>query len=181
MEYVSVEFILFISSILLVMSFIYNLKQRKIINEISAKESKIVEKTFYDSVTDLPNRNNIEIIISEHIKVSSRRNKSFYMFALKALDYKTINRESSDKANELSNEITDSILASIRDEDNAARVSDDEYIVVFNEYLESENVQIPMERIKEALKEINISFASSSFPEDGELAHSLIDGVLAKL
>jgi diguanylate cyclase (GGDEF)-like protein len=181
MEYVSIEYIFLISSLLFVASFVYNLKQRKIINELNTKESEFIENIFYDSVTDLPNRNNIEIIITEHINITSRRNKSFYMFAIKALDYKSINRTSKEKANELSCEITDAILSSIRDEDNVARVSDDEYIVVFNEYLEADNLQIPIDRIKEALKDVNISFASSSFPEDGDSTPSLINGALAKL
>jgi len=181
MEYISIEYIFFISSVLFVVSFVYNLRQRKIINDLTIIESQMIENTFYDSVTELPNRSNIEIIITEHINITSRRNKPFYMFAVKALDYKSINRTSEEKANELSREITDAILSSIRDEDNAARVSDDEYIIVFNEYLESDNFKIPIERIKEALKEINISFASSYFPEDGDSTSSLINGLLAKL
>ncbi|MCW9026385.1 MAG: GGDEF domain-containing protein, partial [Thiovulaceae bacterium] len=135
---------------------------------------------FYDTVTDLPNRNNIEIIIKEHINITSRHNKSFHVFAIKANEYKDLKNNSIEKSNELSREIADAILSSIRDEDTTARVSEDEYIIVFNEYLEEKNYQIPINRIKESLKNINASYASSSYPKDANSTDSLINGVLSK-
>ena len=181
MEYISMEYIFVVTSFLFVLSFIFNLKQRKIIKNLQTTESVIMQDVFYDLVTDLPNRNNIEIIITENIHVSARREKSFHIFAIKALDYKILTHDSFEKSNELSREIADAILSSIRDEDTAARVSDDEYIVVFNEYLEDENHKIPMERIVRSLKSVNISYESVSFPKDGETTDSLLNNALTKL
>jgi GGDEF domain-containing protein len=179
MEYISIEYMLFVTSALLVMSFLYNLKQRKMIN--GSAESSMIEDTFYDSVTDLPNRDNIEIIISENIKVASRRDKTFCVLGLKALDYYDLKSESIEKSNKLSIDVADGILSSIRDEDTAARVSDDEYVVVFNEYLEMENFDIPMNRISEALKGKNIRYTYVTYPIDGDTSTKLIDAVLNKL
>lgn len=181
MEYAGIQYIFIISFILLLASSIYNLKQKKLINELSISNSRDMQSIFFDSITNLPNRNNIEIIITEHIKTTSRRDRSFYMFAIKALDLKNLDRRSNIEANELSQDIADGILSSIRDEDNVARVSHDEYIIVFNEYLKPQNLQIPIERIKHALKDVNISFASSTYPKDGDSTETLIDSILDKL
>jgi diguanylate cyclase (GGDEF)-like protein len=180
MEYLVLGFIVLISSLFIV-SLLYNLKQRKIINSFNQSHSSVAEKTFYDSVTNLPNRKNIEIIITENINVATRRNKTFCILALKALDYKDFKSESLEKSNQLSLEITDAILSSIRDEDTAARICDDEYIVVFNEYLELEDFDIPMDRISKALKGKNIRYSYVTFPSEEKTTQGLIDRVLAKL
>lgn len=181
MEFISLEYLFFITLTLLIVSFIFNIKQRKTIHEFEENESSIMQDTFFDVVTDLPNRKNIEIIISENINVASRREKSFCILAIKYLDYQTLASESIEKVNKLSREISDAILSSIRDEDTAARVSDDEYLVVFNEYLESENYDIPMNRISAALQGINVRYAYSTYPADANSTSLLIDHVLAKL
>ncbi|MCW8837636.1 MAG: diguanylate cyclase, partial [Thiovulaceae bacterium] len=149
------EYILFIIFIFFFLSLLYNIKLRKTINRYESEKLFIAQSAFYDTVTDLPNRNNIEIIIKEHINITSRHNKSFHVFAIKANEYKDLKNNSIEKSNELSREIADAILSSIRDEDTTARVSEDEYIIVFNEYLEEKNYQIPINRIKESLKNIN--------------------------
>jgi diguanylate cyclase (GGDEF)-like protein len=179
MEYISLEYMFFITTALFILSFFYNIKQRRMLN--GANPSDMLQSTFYDSVTDLPNRNNIEIIITENIKVASRRDKSFCILGLKALDYKELKNESIEKSNELSIDIADGILSSIRDEDTAARVSDDEYIVVFNEYLEAENYDIPMDRISEALKGKNVRYSYVTYPDEANSIDKLLESVLAKL
>lgn len=141
----------------------------------------MIQDTFYDPVTDLPNRDNIEIIINETVKVASRREKTFCVLGLKDLDYFDVKEESIEKSNKLSTEIADGILSSIRDEDTAARVSENEYVVVFNEYLEVDNFDIPMNRISEALKGKNIRYSYITYPDEADTTNKLIDGVLAKI
>ena len=181
MEYVSLEYIFFVTLTLFVISFVFNLKQRKMIRDREIGESSIVQNTFYDSVTDLPNKNNIEIIISENINVASRRDKSFCILAIKALDYNDLKNESFEKSNKLSCDIANKILSSIRDEDTAARVSDDEFVIVFNEYLEEDNYDIPMNRISKSLSGVNVRYAYITFPSEAKTTSSLLDGVLEKL
>ncbi len=181
MEFISIEYMLFVTSALFVMSFLYNLRQRKMLHKTISEKSTTPDEPFYDLVTDLPNRKNIEIIINENIKVASRRNKTFCILALKALDYFEIKNDSIENSNRLSIDIADGILSSIRDEDTAARVSQDEYIVVFNEYLEIENFDIPMDRISKALKGKNIRYSYITYPDDADTAETLINGVIEKL
>lgn len=181
MEYFSLEYMFFITSALLFLSFLYNLKQRRILNSSEHHNANMIQDTFYDSVTDLPNRNNIEIIINETIKVASRRDKSFCILALKVLNYDDVKNVSIEDSNKLSMEIADGILSAIRDEDTAARVTDNEYVVVFNEYLEEEHYDIPMNRISESLKGKDVRYAYVTFPNDGDSTAKLIDSVLAKL
>jgi GGDEF domain-containing protein len=179
-QYIGLELIILVI-FLFIVSLLYNLKQRKIINNFNHKQASVAEQTFYDSVTNLPSRNNIEIIISENINVATRRDKSFCILALKALDYKDFKSKSIEKSNKLSLDIADAILSSIRDEDTVARICDDKYIVVFNEYLELENFDIPMDRISQALKGKNIRYTYITFPNEEKTTQRLIDSVLAKL
>ncbi|QFR49252.1 diguanylate cyclase [Sulfurimonas lithotrophica] len=181
MEYISLEYIFFVTFTLFIISFLFNLKQRNIIKDYQNNESSIVQNIFFDSITDLPNKNNIEIIITEHINSATRHNKSFYVLAIKALDYYNLKKDSNEKSDKLSVGIADAILSSIRDEDTTARVSEDEYIVVFNEYLEEKNHSIPIDRIKESLKNINVSYATCSYPKDADSTDSLIKSALTKL
>jgi diguanylate cyclase (GGDEF)-like protein len=181
MEFISLKYMFFITTVMLVLSFLYNVKQRRIIDELKGNCSDMMQDTFYDSVTDLPNRNNIEIIINENIYVASRRDKSFCVLGLKILNYKDVKSESIEESNKLAMEVADGILSSIRDEDTAARISDDEYIVVFNEYLEAEHYDIPMGRISDALKGKEIRYSYITYPSEAKSTDEIIEGVLAKI
>jgi len=181
MEYISLEYIFFITTSLFVFSFIYNLKQRKIISALQSYEESALHHSFYDALTELPNRDNIEVIITEHIHIASRHAKSFCTLVIKANDYKKLKEHSVKDADKLSCKIADAMLASTRDEDTVARVSPEHYIVVFNEYLELEHYQVPLSRIEEALSGINVSYARSIYPQDARSTTALIDGLLKKV
>ncbi len=173
---------LFILVAILLISIFFNIKQRRQIISQSESEISLVKKAYFDPVTELPNRENVKIVITEQIARTSRHHKSFLVVAIKITNYNEVMLRSEQRAKELMIESSDRIFDLIRDEDTLSRISDNGFIVVFNEYLEEKDLETLYKRLKKAFMrkqidetEINISLGSSSYPVDSKEAKGLID------
>lgn len=173
---------LFILVAMLLISIFFNIKQRRQIISQGESEISLVKRAYFDSVTELPNKENVKIVITEQIARTSRHQKSFLIVAIKVTNYNEVMLRSEQRAKELMIEASDRIFDLVRDEDTLARVSDNGFIVVFNEYLEAKDLRILYKRLKKAFMrkqiddvEINISLGSSTYPTDSKEAKGLID------
>lgn len=180
MENLELKQLLITLVVLLVISFVVIIRQRKMLKKHEDDDISLVKRAYFDLATELPNRKNIEIIIDEQIARTSRHKKTFLVIAVKILNYAKLSLRL--EADDISIEIATRLLESIRDEDSLARVKEDEFVIVFNEYLEEENKTILIERIETLLTQsymdttviVETSVGISEYPKDAISADGLI-------
>ena len=176
--------------VLLFVSVFFNIKQKLASKKRTESESRLIKKAYFDPVTELPNRDNIDIVLNEQIARISRHKKSFLVAVIKVTNYHEIKLKPRAHSKELITEVGDRILDSIRDEDMLARISEDKFTLVFNEYLEEVHLDILFKRIKDAFKEeveydkgsvaIKITIGKSKYPEDATDSKGLINEAMRK-
>jgi len=171
---------------LLLVSLYFNLKFSKVIQLHNQNENALIRSAYFNPITDLPNRANIELVISEQIDRALRHNQTFLISVVKVINYHDIKIRSEDLAKEFMREASDRLLSSIRDEDIVGHISEDGFIIVFNEYLDEDNYGIIVNRIKTIFAEephintkynidFNITIGHTKYPDDGTDAKYLID------
>jgi diguanylate cyclase (GGDEF)-like protein len=189
-EFNGLHYSLVVLIVLLLISIYFNIKQRRVTRQREGNDLILIKKAYFDPVTELPNRNNVDIIISEQITRASRHKKSFIVAAVKLLNYHEVNLRSKSRAEELVIESSDRLLSSIRNEDMLSRISDNGFVIVFNEYLEEENSNIIFDRINTLFQEkfehdkgsldIEISIGKSIYPDDAAESKDLINDAIRK-
>ncbi|WP_294963446.1 diguanylate cyclase [Sulfurimonas sp.] len=184
------HYTLIILIILLILSIYYNIKQKRVAKQREGKDLILIKKAYFDTITDLPNRNNIDIIIAEQIARAFRHKKTFLLATVKILNYYEVNLRSKKRAQALIKGSSDRLLSSIRNEDTLSRISDNGFVIVFNEYLEEENSNVIFQRIKSVFDEkfeddkgsveIKIGIGKSIYPDDSIEPDGLINDAIRK-
>ncbi|MEA1893143.1 MAG: GGDEF domain-containing protein [Campylobacterota bacterium] len=179
-----VEYFLFVSVVLLGLSIYLNIKQKRLLNQRKNSEAALIKEAYFDPVTDLPNRKNIELVLNEQIARSARHGKSFSIVSINIGNYRDIKINYKDKANDILVQIGDRLLESTRDEDILSHIEEDEFILVLNEYIEDDNLDILFRRINNALEEgivdehgtlkMEAEIGKSKYPDDASDARGLI-------
>ncbi len=188
MENLDLSYLLVILIILLLVSFFVIIRQRSLLKQNDEGKLDLIKQAYFDPETELPNRKNIDIIIEEQISRTARHGKSFLILTIQINNYNIIMKESKVKADNIAIEVGNRLLNSIRDEDMLARISEDKFVIVYNEYLEPENETILIERIKVILKDefiyndssidVEILIGTSKFPEDAKDSEGLITNAI---
>jgi len=140
-------------------SIILNIIQRQTINNLRESSETLIKDAYFNPVTSLPNEANFDILLQEQIDRALRHQKTFLVVYIK-LKYYENNEDIVNAANKLSE--------SIRNEDSLAHITTDEFVILFNEYLEKENYNIVLQRLIEAFPKYSIRLGKSTFPNDGE-------------
>lgn len=167
-EYLSCEYISIAMGLLLILSIFYNFKINKMLKEREDGDSVLIKNAYFNQITKLPNRTNIEIVIGEQMERSNRHDKPFLLTTIKYLNY--------DK--EMVIEFSNLILGSIRDEDILAHIEDNVFLVLFNEYLEEKNFTILLRRFQKNLGEnrkFQVEIGKSKYPDDSKNVSGLIN------
>jgi GGDEF domain-containing protein len=167
-EYFSCEFLLLALSVILFLSLFYNLRLKNTLQEREVGDALLIKNAYFNELTQLPNRNNVEIMINEQIDRSKRHEKQFLVATIELLNY------DKDKIVEFSNLILDSI----RNEDILAHIEDNLFLIVFNEYLEEKNFVVLRRRFDSKIakeKKFAIAIGKSKYPNDSETVSGLID------
>ena len=171
--------------VLLLASLYFNFYQSRTIKRYDENESILIKKAYYNPVTELPNRSNIDIVINEQIARAHRHKKYFLLAVVKVINFQEVKLRNEQRANEFMVEVGDRLLESIRDEDMLSHISENGFLIVFNEYLENKNSDILFNRISNACKEpftdakgsikIEIKIGKSTYPQDSEESEGLIN------
>lgn len=180
------QYITAVVALLLVVSLYFNFKFSREIQRRNQNDNLLIRSAYFNPVTDLPNRANIELVIGEQIDRALRHNQIFLLTVIKVTNYYDVKIRSKELAEEFMLEASNRLLDSVRNEDTVAQISDDGFALLFNEYLQEENYGIIINRIKKAFKEAphmntkyhieyNISIGHTKYPNDGTDAILLID------
>lgn len=170
----------------LTISVFFNLKYRQEIKKRQENENILIKNAYYHPVTSLPNKENIKIVISEQIDRVLRHDKSFLVMLIKIKNYHEVQLHSQVLAKEFILEASNRLLQSTRDEDIIGQISDDSFMIVFNEYLQEENYNIVLKRVEESFVEspeldtkydidYKISIGTCKYPDEAMDVDSLIE------
>ncbi len=72
-------YIISVLVVLLFTSLYFNFHQSRTIKRYDENKSILIKKAYYNPVTELPNRSNIDIVISEQISRAHRHKKIFFI------------------------------------------------------------------------------------------------------
>ncbi len=173
--------------VLLLTFYIVFLKVR--MAEAKRLQNKYIHDAYFHPVTNLPNKTNIELIFDEQIDRTLRHNQSFTVLAIKLNNYQELKETSEETANKYLYEASNLIIATTRDEDLAAHIEDDVFIILFNEYLEGKNFHVVLERLQKNFSEVqengvgvayNVSMGISVYPNDGTDSEVLIQKAISE-
>lgn len=171
--------LLFIVTLIIAIFSIYLLIHKR------KNENELSYKAYFDSLTGLFNRNQLEHSFQSYISSALRHQKTFAIFFIDLDHFKKINDQlGHDTGDELLKIVGERLKHNIRKTDIAARIGGDEFILVLNGINTPETAAIFAEKILELLvKPIKIkehelfitsSIGISFYPLDGENFNSLL-------
>ena len=177
----SLECYIAVLVILLLVSLYFNLQFSRTLKERDKGDGMLIKQAYFNPVTELPNRTNIEVVIGDQIDRSHRHEKPFLVAVLIVKEYK----------GEFIRSISDTLVTTFRDEDILAHIEDDTFVVVFNEYLQETNFEILLQRINavfdkkitneenESMK-VELAIGHSKYPDDAVSISGLIEEATRK-
>jgi GGDEF domain-containing protein len=145
--------------VILIGSIILNIIQRKTINNLRESSEILIKDAYFNPITALPNEINFEIILKEQIDRAKRHEKTFLFVYIKLKHFQS-DQDIIDAGNILSD--------CIRNEDSLVHISTDEFVILFNEYLEEKNYNIVTSRIMSTFPKYAIRMGKSTYPKSGE-------------
>ena len=184
--YEQYQYYMLITFFLLLISVFFNFKYRREIKKYAENENILIKNAYYHSLTSLPNKENIKIVISEQIERARRHEKSFLIMSLKIKNYYEVKLHSKVLADEFVLEASKRLLQSTRNEDILGHISDDTFLIVFNEYLEEDNYNIVLERIEKVFKKLpelntkyeikyKIAIGTCKYPDEANSVATLME------
>ncbi len=190
-EIVGLQYYLLVLIALFLGSIFYNLKQRNAIKRREENETALVKEAYFHPISELPNRRNVDIMINEQIHRVHRHAQAFLVAVVRIKNYNEINLRSKKIGDEFISEAGTRVLDAVRNEDFVAHISDNTFLVLFNEYLEEDNYDIIFKRLKGIFKDIykvdekkilgyEISIGYSQYPENGTDGETLITEAIHK-
>lgn len=179
------QYLLFFLIGVILVSVFFNLKQRYAIKARDERETALVKGAYFHPISELPNRKNIDIIVGEQIHRVHRHATSFIIAVIRIKNYNEVDIRSKTIGNEFITEAGTRLVESVRNEDMVAHISDSNFAILFNEYLQEDNYDIVFNRIKEAFHDkyyidekksfdYKIGFGYSRYPDDGTDSNTLI-------
>ncbi len=148
-------------------------------------EEELIEQSFRDDLTGLPNRRHFYDSLNRAIARAKRQNTSIAIFFIDLNKFKQVNDKFGHK-------VGDELLISaalrmeqcVRSSDSLARIGGDEFLILLEPIGSSEDIKIIVNSLKETMSkpfEINnrvinvgLSIGTSIYPHDGESADQLL-------
>lgn len=190
-EIAGLQYYLFFLVALLLGSVFYNLKQKLAMKKREDSETALVKEAYFNPISELPNRKNIDIVINEQIHRVHRRAQSFLVAVIRIKNYNDVNIRSKSEGDEFISEAGTRVVDSVRDEDLVAHISGNTFAVLFNEYLEEDNYEVIFKRLRNTFKDefrvkadkslkYQVSVGYSQYPDNGTDGDTLLTEAIHK-
>jgi diguanylate cyclase (GGDEF)-like protein len=150
--------------VLLGVSLYFNIKLSKTVKDYKENKNVLIHNAYFNPVTDLPNRTNVELVMGEQIDRVSRRDQKFLVCVLKLKNYQTFKEKSQELANDYMRAASDVLVDTVRDEDLIGQIEEDSFLILFNEYLDEEHYSLIIEKIRVAFKESSFNTQKEQYP-----------------
>ena len=175
-------YIYLLIALLIVAAYLYIQKRNEFI-KFKKNESDLINEAYFDKLTKLPNKHNIDITINNQIIKCVRHQKSFFTSIIRIDNFHEVAQPALKE--EVLVETGDRLFDSVRNEDVVGYISEDDcFAIVFNEYLEDKNLEIILQRINNAFEKefiidnksqrIKILVGIAKFPQDATTAKEIL-------
>lgn len=155
------------------------------ITEQRKYQKQLEHLAHYDSLTNLPNRRQFETHFEHELARSERHNRQFAVLFIDVNNFKMINDTYGHKVGDLFLiKLAERLTNSIRNEDFAARIGGDEFIVIISEIENYSSAKAATENIYKALNvtynlsgnkvEGSVSIGIACVPQDGKIIDDII-------
>lgn len=155
-------------------------------------EERIHYQANYDSLTDLPNRNLFQDRLYQSINQARRGQKRIALLSMDLDNFKHINDTLGHLSGDgLLREIASRLRAFFRSSDTIARLSGDEFIIIFNDAAHNADLEQLLERLLKRLSEpytissktvyTSVSIGVTFFPDDGNTVDTLLQNADAAM
>ncbi|MCH7694965.1 MAG: EAL domain-containing protein [Proteobacteria bacterium] len=161
---------------------------------VHLRSEQLHKRAYYDSLTELPNRNMLYDRLSQEISRSKRERVSFALMFLDLDRFKKINDSlGHDVGDELLCAVAKRLLEKVRKEDIVARLGGDEFVVLLTNISSPQDIDAIAKTIKSvfsrpfkllnsgALLHITSSIGISIYPSDGDDAEALMKNADASM
>lgn len=149
------------------------------------REEELKTLAFYDSLTDLPNRQLLHMYLKKALARSKRHKQTLTVMFIDLDGFKNVNDTLGHEAGDLLlKEVADRLHRIVREDDFVSRLGGDEFIIVLEEVGEQEaahiaqrildEVSIPY-TINEQKAHVSPSIGISIYPTNGENQETLIE------
>lgn len=149
------------------------------------REEELETLAFYDSLTDLPNRQMLHMYLKKALARSKRHEQTLTIMFIDLDGFKNVNDTLGHEAGDvLLKEVADRLHVIVREDDFVSRLGGDEFIIVLEEVGEQEaahiaqrildEVSIPY-TINEQKAHVSPSIGISIYPTNGENQETLIE------
>lgn len=158
------------------------------ISERKQMEGQIRQLAFYDSLTNLPNRQNLLDRLSHSIALSHREGKKLAVFMIDLDKFKPVNDKLGHAAgDDLLKQVAVRFTARLRDSDMVARLGGDEFVIMLENLIEPEkdaakvaldviaDLTEPFELSSGHTVQIGASIGICFYPQHGITPEKLID------
>lgn len=180
--YYLIALLIFFLGLSITFAYLYIQKRNEFL-KYKSNESGLIKAAYYDELTNLPNKKNVDMALNEQIKRCIRHHKSFFAAIVKVETLNEIYNAEMEKA--IIVETAHRLSSAVRDEDLVAYLLDGSFVIVFNEYLEEVNLDTIFRRINNSFKKeltvsgkpqkIKISVGLAKYPENAQTSHELIN------
>lgn len=154
------------------------------ITENKKKEETINHITFHDNLTGLPNRNMLNLHLSNELTIASEKKQSMAVLLIDLVRFKFINDLLSHNIGDLLlKEVTKRLVTSVYNQDIIFRQGGDEFVVILADSDRFEAVKVARRILDIFATPFNIegneifttlSIGISRFPDDGETVETLM-------
>ncbi|BCA97012.1 hypothetical protein TUM19329_33730 [Legionella antarctica] len=155
------------------------------ITEQRKAQKQLEHLAHYDLLTNLPNRRQFETHFEHELARAQRHNRQFAVLFIDVNLFKTVNDTYGHKIGDLFLiKLAERLSNSIREEDFAARIGGDEFIVIISEIENYSNAELATEKIYKALNvtynlsgnkiEGSVSIGIACVPQDGMIIDDII-------
>ncbi|MDQ0247765.1 diguanylate cyclase (GGDEF)-like protein/PAS domain S-box-containing protein [Bacillus fengqiuensis] len=155
------------------------------ITEGKKREEELKTLAFYDSLTDLPNRQLLHMYLKKALARSKRHEQTLTVMFIDLDGFKNVNDTLGHEAGDLLlKEVADRLHRLVREDDFVSRLGGDEFIIVLEEVGEQEagdiaqrildEISIPYD-IHEQKAHVSPSIGISIYPTNGENQETLIE------
>lgn len=156
------------------------------VTHLKAREKRLQALAHIDSLTLLPNRQHITLLMSKAMAHALREHKGFSIAFCDIDQFKTINDSAGHQVGDLVLQVLARRLQQVmRSYEHVGRLSGDEFLMIFNDEMNPSQQDLIRERLQESLSEVidingfcftpSISLGFAHYPNDGNSIKTLIN------
>ncbi len=167
-EFMMCEYWLMVGFGLFFVSLFYNILLKRELRLNTKGDLELIKSAYFNPITHLPNEENIKFVLHEYIERAKRHQKRFLVASICV--------ESLPQSEIVG--LSHLLVESLRDEDVVGHLSQEQFVILFNEYLSAENEAVLMQRLQQSIalqSSVEVNIVTLEYPKDASSATELLE------